>query len=107
VQPSGLLFSGQVRLFSGADYMVRSKLTGIPLIFATIGGTYDRPITTPVANLRPAPETCEQCHWPQRFAGDLVRIHTSFAPDEKNTKRTDTRVLRVGGGESDIARDIH
>jgi len=105
--PHSRVTCSECHVGSGADYMVRSKLSGIPLIFATIGGTYDRPITTPVANLRPAPETCEQCHWPQRFAGDLVRIHTSFAPDEKNTKRTDTRVLRVGGGESDIARDIH
>ncbi len=91
----------------GADYLVRSKVSGVPLIFATIFGDYERPISTPVENLRPARETCEQCHRPDRFAGDLVRVHTSYLPDEENTKQVDTRVLRVGGGESEIARDIH
>ena len=28
------------------------------------------PIPSPVHELRPARETCEQCHWPQRFTGD-------------------------------------
>lgn len=105
--PHSRVTCAECHVGSGADYLVRSKLTGIPLIFATIAETYDRPIPTPVENLRPARETCEECHRPEEFAGDLVRTHTAFAADEKNTKRTDTRVLRVGGGESDIARDIH
>jgi len=105
--PHSRVACSECHVGSGADYMVRSKLSGIPLIFTTIAGTYDRPIPTPVENLRPARETCEQCHWPEKFSGDLVRVHATFAPDEKNTKRTDTRVLRVGGGESGIARDIH
>ncbi|MBI4186556.1 MAG: NapC/NirT family cytochrome c [Chloroflexi bacterium] len=91
----------------GADYLVKSKLAGVPLIFATISDSYSRPIPTPVENLRPARETCEQCHRPEKFAGDLVRVHTSYAPDETNTEKIDVRVLRVGGGESEVARDIH
>ncbi len=91
----------------GADYMVRSKMSGIPLIFSTIFGTYDRPIPTPVENLRPARETCEQCHRPKRFSGDLVRVHTTYATDEENTKQVDTRIMRVGGGELGMAHDIH
>ncbi len=77
------------------------------MIAATISGNYDRPVPTPVENLRPARDTCEQCHRPERFAGDLVRVHTSYLADEENTKQVDTRVLRVGGGELGIARDIH
>lgn len=92
---------------SGADYLVRSKVTGIPLIFATLTGSYERPIPTPVRNLRPARDTCEQCHRPERFAGDLVRIRTTFLTDETNTEVTDTRILRVGGGQEEVARDIH
>ncbi len=92
---------------SGADYLVRSKVTGIPMIFNTIFGNYERPIPTPVTNLRPARETCEQCHRPERFAGDLVRVHTTYLADEENTKQVDTRILRVGGGEFEVARDIH
>jgi len=90
---------------SGADYLVRSKLSGIPQILAVITDSFDRPISTPVENLRPARETCEQCHRPERFAGDLVRVHTTYQSDETNTEKVDTRVLRVGGGG--LARDIH
>lgn len=105
--PHSRVTCSECHVGSGADYLVRSKLSGIPLIFTTLAGSYDRPIPTPVENLRPARETCEQCHRPERFAGDLVRVHTTYAPDEKNTEKTDTRVLRVGGGEEGVARDIH
>lgn len=91
----------------GTDYFVRSKISGVPWIFVTIAGNYHRPIPTPVENLRPARDTCEQCHRPERFAGDLVRVHTTYQSDEANTQRVDTRVLRVGGGQAELAKDIH
>ncbi len=105
--PHSRVSCSECHVGSGADYMVRSKASGVPMIFATIVGTYERPIPTPVENLRPARETCEQCHRPERFAGDLVRVHTTYLPDEQNTEQVDTRVLRVGGGEVEVARDIH
>jgi hypothetical protein len=92
---------------SGADYLVRSKVTGIPMILATLTGSFEKPISVPVKNLRPARDTCEQCHRPERFTGDLVRVHTTYQPDEMNSAKTDTRVLRVGGGEAEAAKDIH
>jgi len=92
---------------SGADYLVRSKLSGIPQIIATLTGSYPRPIPVPVHNLRPARETCEQCHRPELFAGDLVKTSTTYATDEANTPSVDTRVLRVGGGELGEASGIH
>lgn len=92
---------------SGADYMVRTKVSGVPLIFATLLNSYHRPVQTPVLNLRPARDTCEQCHRPEKFTGDIIRVSTSFSQDENNTRQVDSRVFKVGGGESDIARDIH
>ncbi|MFC1873999.1 cytochrome c3 family protein [Chloroflexota bacterium] len=91
----------------GGGYFVRSKISGIPQVLAVIANSYERPITTPVSNLRPAPETCEHCHRPERFAGDLVRVHTTYLTDEQNTEKVDTRVLRVGGGELETSHDIH
>ncbi len=105
--PHSRVTCSECHVGSGADYLVKSKLSGIPLLFTTIFGTYDRPIPTPVENLRPARETCEQCHRPERFAGDLVRVHTTYLTDEENTQKVDTRILRVGGGEFEVARDIH
>ncbi|MFC2072654.1 NapC/NirT family cytochrome c [Chloroflexota bacterium] len=106
--PHSRVSCSECHVGSGAGYMVKSKLSGVPLIFTTIAGTYDRPIPTPVENLRPARETCEQCHRPEKFAGDLVRVHVTYSADEENTKQVDTRVLRVGGGSKlEVARDIH
>ncbi len=105
--PHSRVACAQCHVGSGADYLVRSKISGIPLIYSTITGNYDRPIPVPVANLRPARETCEQCHRPERFTGDLIIEHTTYAPDEQNTSFTDTRILRVGGGQSGIAQGIH
>jgi len=105
--PHSRVLCSECHVGSGVDYLVRSKLSGIPQIIAVTTGTYPRPIPTPVKNLRPARETCEQCHRPERFAGDLVRVHTTYLPDEQNTEKVDTRVLRVGGGELETARDTH
>ncbi|MBI4266984.1 MAG: NapC/NirT family cytochrome c [Chloroflexi bacterium] len=105
--PHSRVLCSQCHVGPGASYLVKSKVSGVPLIFATLNGNYHRPIPTPVENLRPARETCEQCHRPEKFSGDLVRVRTTYAPDETNTPKVDTRVLRVGGGESRVARDIH
>lgn len=105
--PHSRVLCSECHVGSGAGYLVRSKLSGIPQIIAVTTSSYPRPIPTPVKNLRPARETCEQCHRPERFAGDLVRVHTTYATDEANTERVDIRVLRVGGGEFEVARDIH
>ncbi|MEW6141747.1 MAG: NapC/NirT family cytochrome c [Chloroflexota bacterium] len=105
--PHSRVTCSQCHVGSGAGYLVKSKVSGVPLIIATVFNTYERPIPTPVHDLRPARETCEQCHRPERFAGDLVRVHTTYGIDETNTEKVDTRILRVGGGEAKIARDIH
>ncbi|MBI4297032.1 MAG: NapC/NirT family cytochrome c [Chloroflexi bacterium] len=91
----------------GASWLVKSKISGLRQVAAVTLNTYQRPIPSPVEELRPARETCEECHWPQRFAGDLVRVRRHFLQDAANTEQVNTLVLRVGGGEFPIARDIH
>ena len=81
----------------GAPWFVRSKLSGLRQVFAVTFHTYSRPIPSPVKYLRPARETCEQCHWPQRFTGDKFRVNTNYKDDEKNTPQTDVFLLKVGG----------
>lgn len=83
---------------SGAEWFFRSKLTGAGQAYSLLSGNYSRPIPTPVRNLRPARETCEQCHWPEKFWGDRLRLITRYASDERNTPREIRMVLRVGGG---------
>jgi hypothetical protein len=81
----------------GAGWFVRSKLSGLRQVVAVTFHTYSRPIPSPVKYLRPARETCEQCHWPQRFTGDKFLVNTSYKDDEKNTPQTDVLLLKVGG----------
>jgi hypothetical protein len=81
----------------GAGWFVRSKLSGLRQVAAVAFHTYSRPIPSPVKYLRPARETCEQCHWPQRFTGDKFLVNTSYKDDEKNTAQTDVLLLKVGG----------
>jgi hypothetical protein len=81
----------------GAGWFVRSKLSGLRQVVAVTFHTYSRPIPSPVKYLRPARDTCEQCHWPQRFTGDKFLVNTSYKEDEKNTPQTDVLLLKVGG----------
>jgi len=89
----------------GASWFVRSKLSGVGQVFATLLNTYPRPIPTPVANLRPARETCEQCHWPQKFAPDRLRVIAKFAEDDNNTRTFTVLLMHIGGGHE--RRGIH
>jgi len=84
---------------AGATWFVKSKLSGSYQVYASIFDKYPRPIPTPVRNLRPAQETCEQCHWPQKFYGAVERVRTHFMSDEKNTPWTIQMLLKVGGGD--------
>jgi nitrate/TMAO reductase-like tetraheme cytochrome c subunit len=84
---------------SGAEWYVRSKLSGTYQVYATLADKYPRPIPTPVKNLRPAQETCEQCHWPKEFVGKLERSYSYFLPDASNSVYSIQLLLNVGGGD--------
>jgi nitrate/TMAO reductase-like tetraheme cytochrome c subunit len=83
----------------GATWYVKSKLAGTRQVFATIFKTYPRPIPTPVHDLRPAAETCEQCHWPKYFYGAQLKVFTHYASDDKNTPVQIRMLINTGGGD--------
>ena len=91
----------------GAGWFVKSKLSGLRQVFAVTFKTYSRPIPSPVKYLRPARETCEQCHWPARFSGDKFLVKTSYTEDEKNTPLTTVLLLKVGGRAYQGSVGIH
>src|SRR6266496_3980972 len=72
---------------SGAGWYARSKLSGAYQLYSVSLNKFSRPISTPVHNLRPAPETCEQCHWPEKFFGAQLKVFNHYAYDEKNSLR--------------------
>lgn len=86
----------------GASWFVRSKLSGAGQVLAVMLNNYPRPIPVPVRNLRPARETCETCHWPQKFDEDRLRDITSFNEDEQNTETHTVLMLHLGGGPNRV-----
>jgi hypothetical protein len=88
---------------SGVSSFVNSKINGLHQVYGVMTGSYERPIPTPVANLRPATETCEHCHSPQNFHGDSIKVVREFANDEKSTESMTKLVMHVGGGPPELA----
>jgi len=93
----------------GAPWFVKSKLDGTRQVVAVIRNTYSHPIASPVKNLRPARDTCETCHWPEKFHGDKVEVVREYGNDEKNTESVTRLMVHVGGGSErlGIASGIH
>ena len=98
--PHARVACAECHIGKGANWYVRSKLSGTYQVYATMADKYPRPIPTPVKNLRPAQETCEECHWPQKFVGNLEHTFYSFLSDETNTPFTVRMLLNVGGGDA-------
>jgi hypothetical protein len=90
----------------GANWFVKSKLSGLGQVVAVTFNTYERPIPTPVENLRPARETCEACHWPEKFGADRLRVIPKYGDDEANTLAKTVLLMRIGGGRHS-RRGIH
>ena len=91
---------------SGASWFVKSKISGARQLYAVVAGTYARPIETPVHGLRPARDTCEQCHRPEKFLGDKLVVKDKFLEDEKSTHVKTVLLLKIGSA-GDRAADSH
>ncbi len=86
----------------GAGWYVQSKLSGLYQVYSVTFNKYPRPIPTPITNLRPARETCEQCHWPQAFFGNKQDTRVHFMKDEQNTRWTYNLLIKIGGGSPEL-----
>ncbi|MDT7778550.1 MAG: hypothetical protein QOC99_1062 [Acidobacteriota bacterium] len=84
---------------SGPGWYVRSKLTGAYQLYSVAFNKYPRPIKSPVHNMRPADETCSQCHWPAKFYGQQLKVFNRYAYDEGNTLRQTRMLINTGGGD--------
>jgi len=87
----------QCHIGPGAPWFVKSKMSGLRQVVAVTFDTHSRPIPSPVHDLRPARDTCEQCHWPEKFHGDKIRTIRTYADDEANTESVTTLRMHIGG----------
>jgi len=60
-------------------------------------------------DLRPARETCERCHFPEKFSDDSLREIRHYAADLGNTPSSTFLILKTGGGSRrlGLGRGIH
>jgi hypothetical protein len=82
---------------SGAEWYVKAKLSGLRQVKAVIDGSYSTPIPAPVEHLRPAQDTCEECHWPEKFHGKKVKQFVSFTNNDQVNPDIQEIALHIGG----------
>lgn len=83
----------------GAQAYVRSKFNGMHQLYGVITGHFNRPIDTPVRNMREATETCQKCHWSEKYYGDQLRVFDHYEYDENNSLNQTRMLIKVGGGD--------
>jgi len=92
----------------GAEWFVRAKISGAYQVYSVTFNKFSRPISTPIENLRPAQDVCEQCHWPAKFWGEQLAERVHFSSDEKNTRRQISLLIKTGGGSvAGVSAGIH
>ncbi len=97
--PHARVACAQCHVGAGAGWYVKSKLSGAYQIYSVAADKYPRPIPTPVKSLRPAQQTCEQCHWPQHIYGAVTRQFNHYMYDDANTHWPINMLIKVGGGD--------
>jgi nitrate/TMAO reductase-like tetraheme cytochrome c subunit len=85
---------------SGMKSYVQAKVNGTKQLIEVSFHTWPTPIRATLNGLRPARETCEQCHSPTRFTGEKLLVKTTFGDDVKNSMTRTVLVLHLGGVDS-------
>jgi hypothetical protein len=94
----------QCHVGHGVDWYVKSKVSGLRQVWKVMTNSYERPIAVPIKNLRPARETCEECHWPDKFYGAQLQQNPHFRYDEGNTAEQISLLIKTGGGTSRLGQ---
>ncbi len=90
----------------GADWYMRSKISGARQVLKTLTNTYEKPVKTPVHTLRPAEDTCLKCHWPGRYFSSVDNTRSYYLNDEANTRWDIRMLMKIGGGHG-ASEGIH
>lgn len=107
VSPHARVKCVECHVGEGAGALIDSKINGMRQIISVTFDLLERPIPTPVHNLRPSRETCEHCHWPEKFYGRRLKTITRYADDETSTVAYSTLSLKVDAGKGEELAGIH
>ena len=80
----------------GAGWYIKSKMSGLYQVYSVTFKKYARPIETPLHNLRPARETCERCHWPEKFYSRKLLNIRSYLTDSASTEWNNSLMMKIG-----------
>lgn len=107
--PHARVTCAECHVGEGADFYVKSKMSGMRQVYKYLAGTYPTPIATPIENLRPARETCEKCHWPQKFYTNALRREKYFLADSANTEWDIVLNMKIGASHEalGLSEGIH
>ncbi len=97
----------QCHVGEGERALIDSKLNGIWQMISVTFDLFERPIPTPVHQLRPARETCEKCHWPEKFYGTRLKTIAHYQNDSASTPLYTTLNLKVDAGSANSRAGIH
>ncbi|MBE7470327.1 MAG: hypothetical protein DPW09_12935 [Anaerolineae bacterium] len=86
---------------------VPRKAREVTHVINALTQAYEPPIY--VKNLRPARDTCERCHNPDKFSSDTFVQIRRYADDEPNSQQSIFLILKTGGGtrREGLGRGIH
>jgi nitrate/TMAO reductase-like tetraheme cytochrome c subunit len=84
---------------NGAGGYAQSKINGMRQLYGVISGHYNRPVETPVRNMPATTETCQSCHWSEKYHGDEIKVFNHYEYDEKNSLNQTRMLIHVGGGD--------
>ena len=86
---------------------ITRKAGDLKHVTASLFKTYEYPIQ--VKHMRPARETCELCHFPEKFSDDSLREIVEFRSDQENSSFTTYLILKTGGGSerTGLGQGIH
>ncbi len=107
--PHANVSCAECHIGAGVEYFLRAKVDGMKSLYYAITDTYEKPIKSPVENLRPARETCEECHTPTAFKDNIIKLILHHDDDEANTPVQSTLILKMGGWKdsSEGSEGIH
>jgi mono/diheme cytochrome c family protein len=94
------------RDFMGGGFVLR-KAGDLKHVLATITQNYEFPMRAD--EMRPARETCERCHSPDKFSDDKLKEIKHFGTDPDNTPTSTFLTMKTGGGNErqGLGKGIH
>lgn len=91
----------------GPNWYIKYKLEGARQLYHFVKNDYKRPIPIPVKTLRPPTDTCQRCHWPDKFYGAKEISKSYYSTEDPGAKEWKLRMLIKLGGNIEHNEGIH